>query len=290
MSVSRALADRGFLVITPDIRMFREFRIGPQALDEIVFWFDQVKTLTGGDKIRRLGIGGISFSGTLALIAAARPEVRDRVAYVLAIGPYDDPLRCTRGWFGSGPVTVGEGYYPTRFYAKWIIMLAAIDLVPGADERLYLHSVLIALLLQKQVPERPAGLSEAATRWYRLALMREDQSDAELTRKIEDHLNPSLYRPITPDRAATEVRCPVFLVHGAYDDLIPPEESLRLRSRLTHSKCYLLVSPFLTHTHPLDKPLSWREKSAGIVDIFFFFFSLSRVTADTSPGGPRCYC
>ncbi len=289
VAVSRSLANRGFLVITPDILMFRDFQIAPEALDEIAFWFEQVRSLHGGDRIRRVGLGGISFSGTLALIAAARPEISQKVAYVLAIGPYDDPLRCTREWFASGPITVGIGYYPTRFYAKWIIMNAALGMLPNEQERRFVHSVLIALLLQKRVPEPPDGLSAEALRWYRLAVMRENQSDEELTRSIEEYLTPRLYRPITPDLAAPEVHCPVFLVHGAYDDLIPPEESRNLRARLRHARSFLLISPFLTHTHPLEKRLGWREQATGILDILGFFYRFAQVTSDTAPSSPFSY-
>jgi pimeloyl-ACP methyl ester carboxylesterase len=277
MAFSRSLADKGFLVLTPDISMFRQFQIAPEAMDEIVFWFEQVKTLPGANKIRCIGLGGISFSGTLALITAVRPEIREQVAYLLAIGPYDDPLRCSRGWFATGPVTVGPGYYPTRFYAKWIIIRAALDMLPVAEERRFMHEVLGNLLLQKHIPQAPPNLSPQAARWYRLALMREDESDPELARQIEEHLAPRLYRRIVPERAATEVRCPVFLVHGAHDDLIPPEESLALRARITHARSYLLVSPFLTHTHPLEKPLLWKEKLRGMIEIFAFFYSFARV-------------
>lgn len=276
MALSRSLSNQGFLVLTPDIRMFRRFEIAPEAMDEMAFWFAQVGSLPGGDRIRQIGLGGISFSGTLALITAARPELRGRVAYVLAIGAYDDPLRCSRGWFAAGPVTVGAGYYPTRFYAKWIIMRAALDLLPSLQEQQFLGTGLEHLLLQKQVPPAPASFSPEAARWYRLATMREDEVDPELARKIEDHLAPKLYGPITPDRAAAEILCPVFLVHGAHDDLIPPEESIALRARLKHTRTYLLISPFLTHTHPLEKPLRWDEKLRGAVDLFTLFYNFAR--------------
>jgi dienelactone hydrolase len=276
VALSRSIADKGFLVVTPDIRMFREFRMEPEALNEIDFWFEQVPALEAGGKVRKVGLAGISFSGTLALITAARPAIRDRVAWVLAIGAYDDPLRCSREWFAAGPITVGPGYLPTRFYAKWIVMLAALDLLPSEEERRFLHAALVDLLLQKPAPAPPSRFSPEATRWYRLALMPEDQEDPELARLIEAYLTPRLYTQVTPDRAATDVRCPVFLVHGAQDDLIPPEESRRLHQRIGARSC-LLVSPFLTHTHPNDKPISRAETSEAILDMLIFFYRFARV-------------
>ena len=277
VALSRAVADQGFIVVTPDIRMFRQFRIGPEAMDEIAFWFDQAWSLTPGGDDRKVGLAGISFSGTLALITAARPEIRTRVAWVLGIGAYDDPLRCSREWFAAGPVTVGPGYYPTRYYARWIIMLAALDLLPSEAERRFLQTVLVDLLLQRAVTPPPFQLPPDAERWQRTALMREDQEDPVLARQIEDYLMPRLYANITPDEAAAAVRCPVFLVHGAQDDLIPPEESRRLQQRLG-TRARLLISPFLTHTHPNEKPLGWREKTKAAMDMLEFFYNFAAVS------------
>lgn len=276
MALSRSLADKGFLVLTPDIRMFRRFEMSPEAMDEIQFWFEQAQALGVSSKVRQVGLAGISFSGTLAIITAARPQIRDRVAWVLAIGPYDDPLRCSRAWLSAGPVTVGPGYYPTRFYGKWIIMIAGLDLLPSERERGFLHTVLVDLLLQRPAPPPEPQMTLEGARWYRLALMREDQEDPELAHRIDTYLAPRLYSQITPDRAASEIRCPVFLVHGAQDDLISPEES-RLLHQQIRAKSYLLISPFLTHTHPNEKPIAFREKAGALLDSFCFFYNFARV-------------
>ncbi len=275
MALSRSMAAKGFLVVTPDIRAFRAFRMSPEALDEIQFWFQQVQTLNGNNPANRIGLAGISFSGTLALIVAARPEIRERVAWVFAIGAYDNPMRCSRDWFAAGPVTVGQGYYPTRYYARWILMLAADDLISDNADRGILDTVLVDLLLQREVPSASRLRSKQAARYYRLATMRESEEDPELARCIEAHLKPLLYDRITPERAASEVRCPVFLVHGAEDDLIPPEESMRLCGRLG-SKCSLLISPFLTHTHPNDKAVTKWRKAAAALEMFRFFYAFAR--------------
>jgi pimeloyl-ACP methyl ester carboxylesterase len=152
-------------------------------------------------------------------------------------------------------------------------------MLPSEQERRFLETILLDLLLQKQIPLPPKSLSPDGMRWYRLALMRENESDPELATQIEEHLAPRLYRSINPDHATKEIRCPVFLVHGAHDDLIPPQESLTLRARFSGAKTYLLVSPFLTHTHPLDKPLSRKEKIRGVIDVFAFLYDFACVSS-----------
>ncbi len=276
VALSRMMADAGFLVITPDVGILREFQISAEPIGQILFWYNQVGLLEGSQGVQKTGLVGISFSGTLALMAAARPEIRDKVAFVISIGPYYSLTRCTENWFAAGPVTVAEGYYPTRFYAKWIVMLAALDMLPAAEDRRFLHSLLNDLLLQRQIPTPPPGLTEYGARWYRLATMREDQSDPELVKRIEEYLLPRIYVELDPRDSLANLRCPAFLLHGAYDNLIPPEESRELHRQIARS--HLLISPFLTHTHPSEKRLSFRQNSEAVFETIVFCYQLARAT------------
>jgi len=277
VSLARALAGTGFLVLTPDIRRFREFRICPPPIDEISFWLRDLRRAGAGAGTRHVILAGVSFSGTLSLIAAAQPRNQGAAAAVLGIGAFDDLLRCSRGWFGAGPVTVGEGHYPTRFYAKWVVMLAAVDMLTEAGDRAFLEMVLRALLGQREVPVPPDALSDEGRRWYRLALIREDRTDAALAGDIEARVAARLYPALAIRNAAAQIACPVFLAHGAYDDLIPPEESARLQEKITSAPSYLLVSPFLTHTHPRENAISWWAQTRGAVDLFLFLYRLTGV-------------
>jgi pimeloyl-ACP methyl ester carboxylesterase len=275
IAFSRLLANKGLLVITPDIREFRDFRITAEPIDQILFWYNQVSRLEGGEKVQSTGLAGISFSGTLALMAAARPEIRNSVGFVACIGPYSSLIRCTQGWFSAGPVTVQGNHYPTRFYARWIVMLAALNMLPSENDRRFLHEVLDDLLLQKDTPPAAPDLTPAGMRWYALATMREDQSDTELSRQIEDYLISSIYPQLDPESSLGNLRCPAFLLHGAYDDLISPGESIELHQKIPNS--YLLISPFLTHTHPTDMQLSWKQKARAALETLRFCYRFSKV-------------
>jgi pimeloyl-ACP methyl ester carboxylesterase len=274
IALSKLLANKGLMVITPDIREFREFDISPKAIDQIRFWHKQVPSLEGGGKVKTIGLAGISFSGTIAILAAAKPEIRDNVGFIVSIGPYSSLIRCTRGWFAAGPITVSGDHYPTRFYAKWIVMRSALNMIKAERDRAFIDGALKDLLLQKKVPLAPADLTPEAARWYALAIMRENQSDPELSQDIERYLVEHVYPQLNPENAVKTLRCPVFLIHGAYDDLIPPEESIELHHRLFRS--YLMISPFLTHTHPTDKQLSRGQKIRAAMDALVFSYHLAQ--------------
>jgi len=275
VALARTLADKGFAVLSPDIESFRRFEVSPEVIEEIAFWYRELPHASEAPRLRRSGIIGISFSGTLALMTAARPDIRDSVDFVVAVGPYDDLARLGRGWLAAGPATVPEGRYPTRCYGKWLLMISALDMIEDPNERRFFADALRRLLVEGKAPPAPADLSAAGSRWYRLAVMRETESDPELEHAIQEHLEP-LCRRMSPEGARDRLRSPVFLAHGAFDDLIPPAESRALAARLRPDEVHLLVTPFLTHTHPLEQPLTLGEKARGVRDLVAFLYALGR--------------
>lgn len=281
MALSRILADKGLLVVTPDIREFREFQISADPIDQIAFWRQQIPSLEGGEKIRKAGLAGVSYSGTLAIIAAARPELRDHIDFVLTIGPYFDLLRCTKEWFAAGDPKEDARYYPnypTRFYARWLLMRASLELLHSPEDRSFLDQALNALLISQEVLPAPPDLTPEGRRWYEFALMRSGKTDAELADMIERQLTATLYARLDPSDALKQLRCPLFMVHGAYDDLIPVRESLALQERVPGS--HLLISPFITHTHPSAEPLSFRQKLSAVREMLVFCYRLSVAIQD----------
>jgi pimeloyl-ACP methyl ester carboxylesterase len=153
-------------------------------------------------------------------------------------------------------------------------MLAALDMLPVERDRIFLKNTLTNLLLQKDIPQPQQELTSEGTRWYNMAIAR-NIMDPELSRAIQKHLAGRLYRRLDPEPALRNLHCPVFLIHGAYDDLIPSTESLALHHRLPNSE--LLISPFLTHTQPSNAKLSWKQKAAAGIDALVFCYSFSKV-------------
>jgi pimeloyl-ACP methyl ester carboxylesterase len=280
IAFSRFLAEQGLLVITPDIEEFRNFEISAEPINQLLLWFNEAETMGGTDKMLKAGLAGISYSGTLALIAAAKPSIRDRVAFVVCIGPYYNLMRCTEQWFSIMPGDASSESHPPKLYARagnyarWVIMLAALDMLPSDWDRIFLKNTLHNLLLQKEIPQPTQELTSEGERWYKLATAAKP-SDSELVQAIKEHLTPRLYRQLDPEPALHELRCPVFLIHGAYDDLIPPTESLQIHRNLVDS--HLFISPFLTHTAPSSIKLSWKQKAAAVFDASLFCYSLSQV-------------
>jgi pimeloyl-ACP methyl ester carboxylesterase len=152
------------------------------------------------------------------------------------------------------------------------MMLAALDMVPDKD-RVFLKDALTDLLLEKGIRPPPQALTSDGLRYYNLAIDRKSR-DEDLSLAIQKNLEIRLYRQLNPESALHEIRCPVFLIHGAYDDLIPATESEQLHQRIPNS--HLLISPFLTHTQPSSAKLSWSQKAAAAFDAFCFCYRFSQ--------------
>jgi pimeloyl-ACP methyl ester carboxylesterase len=275
IAFSRHLADSGLMVITPDIQEYRDLQLTTAPITQILFWHKRVSSLEGGANVQTIGIAGISFSGTIALMAAADPEINRKTAFVVALGPYSDLTRCARDWFAGPPDAPANVTYGGKFYAKWIIMRAALDTVKSNKDRIFLHTVLDTLLLQNKMLPADPSLTVEGKRWYELATMPGDRSDSELSEQIESRLISTVYPSLNPEKALKEIACPVFIIHGASDDLIPAREGLDLHRKLQGS--YLLITPLIGHTETTDTPLRFKQKAKALWDIAIFGFHLSRV-------------
>ena len=90
MALARQLAASNLTVVTPDIRELADFRITAALTDAIersAVWLASRGDLAPD---RRVGMIGISFSGGLSVVAAGRPALAGKVAYVFALGGHHD--------------------------------------------------------------------------------------------------------------------------------------------------------------------------------------------------------
>ena len=133
-------------VVTPDIPELSRFEIAPaitDAIEDAGSWLAADASLSPD---HTAALMGISFSGGLSVIAAARPSLARRVAYVLSLGGHDDLARVMRYLCtGSEPrpapdVRLGSPAASTAFvlpphdYGVAVILLSLADrMVPAAQ-------------------------------------------------------------------------------------------------------------------------------------------------------------
>ena len=275
--LARQLSAGGVTIVTPDVPELSRFEITPEitnAIERAAGWL----ALESGLALNRpVGLMGISFSGGLSIIAAGRPSLAGRVAYVFAFGGHDDLPRVMRYLCtGSEPYPAHElGVQSDRpfvlaphDYGVAVILLGAADrVVPKAQVEPLREAVrryLLASALDTNVDKAAAAREFDALKQIARTL---PEPSATLMRYVNDrdviHLGPRLlpYVGLSGSDGALSVSkaqkpsAPVFLLHGTEDNVIPSVESEYLAQDLRgHAPVRLLLSGLISHAEA-DRPV-----------------------------------
>jgi dienelactone hydrolase len=278
--LARQLAASHVAVVTPDIPELSRFDIAPSitdAIEDAGIWLSSDTALAPD---RRVGLMGISFSGGLSVIAAGRPTLTGRVAYVFALGGHDDLPRvlrylCTgqeprpvpKVQLASSDGTPDPFVLAPHDYGVAVILLAIADrVVPAAQaERLRegVRQYLWASALDGGVDKNRAPAEFDRVRQMMRAL---PEPSATLLRYVVDrdviHLGARLLPRLGSQGAdpalsvsrAPKPTVPVFLLHGMGDNVVPPVESQFLAEDLRgHAPVRLLLSGLISHAEA-DQP------------------------------------
>jgi pimeloyl-ACP methyl ester carboxylesterase len=257
MAFAQALSSRGFLVITPELQDLADYRVTTASISAIGQCAGFVRTSLG----KPATIIGLSFAGGLALMAAARPEWRDDIAMVVAVGAHDSLQRVLE-FFATNRIETPSG---RAFYLQ-------------AHE----YGPLIAVYDYPQEFFSPQDIPAARTTLKHLLWEQADQAHADakllspqgrtlmdlLFAHRIDVLAPVILRGIrkykdefaavSPSGNLSGLRAPVYLLHGAGDTVVPWTESEWLERDLPAG--YLrrvLISPVLSHLDMKGSPSLW---------------------------------
>jgi dienelactone hydrolase len=283
--LARQLSASGITVVTPDIPELSQFEITPAITDAIEASARWLASDSGLASDHRVALMGISFSGGLSIVAAARPALAGRVAYVFSFGGHDDLPRVLRYLCtGTEPypspgiqLTVGGTdaagtgrtlVRPPHDYGVAVILLAAAErLVPRAQVeplRTAVRRFLFASALDSDV-DKPRAAQEFAA--LKLLQKKLPEPSASLLRYVNDrdvvHLGSRLLPyissfagdPALSVSKSPKPAVPVFLLHGSEDNVIPPVESEYLEADLRgHAPIRLLMSGLISHAEA-DRPV-----------------------------------
>lgn len=268
--LARELAATGVIVVTPEIEDLINYRLTARATDTIedaAVWMVKRPDLFGTPPI---GLIGVSFSGGLSIVAAGRPTLRDRVAYVLSFGGHGNlPRVLTYLCTGIEPAIGSESprRRPPHDYALAVVAHQAAEAaVPAAQLtplREAIETFLQASALNRTSPNEAARLFDEA-RMRQAAL---PEPSHTLMRFVNERdvaalgrlLLPYVARlredvALSPDRSVPP-SAPVYLLHGADDNVIPRVESALLAQHLRpHTRVRQLLSRYLTHVDLSERP------------------------------------
>jgi hypothetical protein len=264
-ALANDLAGSGVLVMTlalPDLQHYQLTVHSTDVIEDAIAWMATQQDLAPDG---RVGVVGISFAGGMSVVAAGRPSVRDKVAYVLSFGGHADLPRVMR-YLATGEElhVAGVENHPPHDYGVAVILYGLADqgIVP-AEQVAPLRTGIETFLLASQltlVDMHQADATFQQARDYAKTLPEpagtymtyvNDRNVAKLGPALVPYLSalgadsPSL----SADRALAPPAAPVFLLHGSGDTVIPAAESVILADYLRKKNVdvHLLLSDLITH-------------------------------------------
>jgi pimeloyl-ACP methyl ester carboxylesterase len=249
MAFSRALAGQGIEVLTPELADIKDYRVTPRSIETIGAAMRHMRA-----RGQRAGAFGLSFTGGLALMAAADPRYRDDVAFVVAVGAHDDMGRVAR-FFATSEIERPDGSIqriPAHEYGALVLVYAhPEDFFPATDldsVRACLKEVLIEVTCDS------GKLSPSAQRVMQRVFAHDvSYFRDKLLTSAEKHA--AEYDQVSPHGKLAGLSAPVLLLHGAGDDVIPPAETEWLAREIPPQHLdAVLISPAISHVEMGEKP------------------------------------
>jgi dienelactone hydrolase len=268
------LAATGIRVITvplPDLRVYRITAASTDAIEDTAIWTTNDAQLAPGG---RVGLVGISFAGGLALVAAGRPAVRDRLTLVVSLGGHADLPRVMR-YLCTGQLPDGTSL-PPHDYAVAVVLLASLPWLVPADQVPALARAILTYLDASSYagidPPRAAALLADTRRQHdalpepshRLMTEVIARDARAVGRRMLPFVDDVASLPALSPSRSSATRAPVFLLHGLDDNIIPTSESAFAADYLRaqgNRRVELLLTPIIAHADLADEmPIreSWK--------------------------------
>jgi dienelactone hydrolase len=274
VGLATELAGAGLQVLTVaplDLTRYRVTTATVDELEDVVAWAASQPGLAPDGKV---GITAFSFSGALALVAAGRPAIHDRIAFAFSFGGYADLPRVLRYLCGdsrdplpspdemSDLVTGGEHIHvpkPHDYGSVVAILNLADRLVPAAQVpglREAITEFLRASSIDRLAPSR-AQVVFAEARALGQAMPEPSRTlmgyvNERRVDKLGEALLPilpilELPAELSPARSPAP-SAPVFLLHGADDSVVPASEMVWLTKYLQgKTQVRTFASRLITH-------------------------------------------
>jgi len=245
---ARAMATHGYEILTPELPGIDDYHVTGASVAVIG---DAAKELKRRSGAGRVGVLGLSFSGGLALVAAADPRYAGDFAFVTAVGAHDDMARVLR-FFATNEVLLPSGAIEkmqAHEYGPLVVVYShPEEFFTAADAptaRLTLRYLLWEDLARAHA--EAARLSPEGRRRMQLLFEHHTETLAPVLLANIDKYK-SEYEPASPHGNLAGLRVPVFLLHGAADNVIPPAETLWLERDVPAGMLRAaLISPVVSH-------------------------------------------
>ncbi|HET9182355.1 MAG TPA: hypothetical protein VFP59_09500 [Candidatus Angelobacter sp.] len=247
INLSRALAGAGVEVMTPELKDLADYRITLRTVDRIGASAVILSTRVN----ERVGVIGLSFAGSLSLIAAAQPEYANKIGFVLAVGGYEDMARVAR-FYTANIETAPDGrkiHAQAHEYGALLLAYAHLeDFFSAHDVPVVREALRRWLWEDPQAMKTAAALSPEGKKTLDLLLHHRDELQRDFLTEIAQR--QADMAAISPRGKLGGLKTDVYLLHGASDNIVPPAETLWLERDVPKQDLKgVLISQALTHVN-----------------------------------------
>lgn len=274
VAFARAVAETGFLVLTPDYPAVRALEFTSSTTDQIADLLGQVRRSSAWGGSRPLAVIGLSYMGTLSLKAALRPECSPPPEFVGVLGGYADFGELMNQVFQD--VYRGDGVeVPVDPYGRFLVLRSAVDYFePPPAERDQIREIALALARQRD----PAAIERSISR-----LSPAGRACVHALRAFSPARSPELWSTILTEsrgliealsvrEPAERLRSRLVIMHSVYDHVLPYAGSVALHRRFPSST--LVLTTLFTHVTLRLSPRGLAAHGRELRDLFRVFAAL----------------
>jgi acetyl esterase/lipase len=256
-----AMAGCGLRVLTPELPSIKDYHIDRSSIDTIGDTAKWLAADTARPRAKKplitppayvpVGVMGLSFSGSLALLAAAEPQYKPYMKFVVAVGS-EDAMSRVASYYLTGramrPTGAAELLAPHEYGALVLEYESLEDFVPKADRDA------VRLVLRDHLYEDFPAEREALSKLTPTQLAEARQlmdTTSPITRRMiaeSDARHAAAMASVSPDGQLGQLETPVFLLHGEGDNIIPSAETQWLEMDVPKAEMEAsLISPVISH-------------------------------------------
>lgn len=284
------LARAGFAVLVPEIEGFRELRIRPSDVRDIVDAFAYLISRPELAPKGRAGLFAFSYSVGPAILAALDDDIREQVRFVVGLGGYHDLQRAMRffttGWYEHA----GRWHYITPDDSgKMVLAYSSLGYLSDGRDRAVFDRMVALRSRNPRTDLTPlaAGLSSDGQAVYALAINPDPARFPELFSRLPAAMRADIARLDLARHDLKPLKARLILVHGRNDNLIPHSESLALARAVPEGQASVfLIHRVLGHVDlGIATLFSWRFWSEDLPDLWRLWRVIDLLLAERGEEG-----
>ncbi len=265
VAFATTLARARFLVLTPDLPNLRELRVRAEDAQVVADAFSYLLSRPEFPKHGRAGIGAFSYAVGPTVLAALKPEIRERVDFVLGVGGYYDLHQVvtffTTGYFQAQ----GQWQYlePNR-YGKWVFVFGNVERLSSPRDRLTFQTIAERRLSDPlaQIDDLSRRLTPEGRTLLTLLENRDRLRTPTLINSLPVTIRADMEALNLARQDLSRLRAKLILLHGTDDAIIPYSESIALAAAVSPGQAELFLIDGLAHVDAqpfeLDHRAMWR--------------------------------